>query len=115
MSAWMDPEQAMAYRPKDEKIEGELTAWDRRLCDLRPLRLDLPIEGDGTTYRAVSEALRVMAAVYERAALATALPPVTRFTQLKGELKAPRMIIRDRLLPSQRPEQYNSKRNGIAR
>jgi hypothetical protein len=115
METWMTPEDVMARRPKEVHVPGELTEWERRLADLKPLRVDLPIEGDGTTYRAVADALRVMAAAYERAALAVATPPVTRFRQLKWELKEPRARIREQLLPRQRPEVYNSKRNGVAR
>jgi hypothetical protein len=115
METWMSPEDVMARRPKETKTAYELTEYERRLADLRPLRCDLPIEGDGTTYRETAEALRVMAAFYEKAALAMTTPPITRFNQLKWDLKEPRARIREQLLPRQRPEVYNSKRNGVAR
>src|SRR3546814_10848517 len=110
MSVWMDEAEVMARRPKDSKTAGELSEFDRRIADLKPLRIDLPIEGDGTTYRTVVAALLEMVAAYERAGLATTTAPVTRFNLLKWELKEPRARIREQLLPRQRPEWYNSKR-----
>lgn len=112
---WMSTEDVMARRPAETKTPGELSEYERRLADLKPLRLDLPIEGDGTTYRETAAALLSMVAAYERAALATAVPAVARFNALKWELKEPRARIREQLLPGQRPEVYNSKRNDVAR
>jgi hypothetical protein len=115
MSVWMSEAEVMARRPRETKTSYELSDYERRLADLKPLRVDLPIEGDGTTYRSVAEALRVMASIYEEAALAQKAPAIERFHRLKFRLSAPREKIRDELLPSQRPSVYNSKRNGVAR